>query len=196
MLGSEFLVSGNLISESFLGCLQSGLFSIINFLVVGFFLVGEGWSLNKSDGVLRSEFLVGGNLVSESFLSSLQSGLLGIINFLVVGLFLIRKTWGLNLNKSSSFWSGWGSGWSSSWSGISFWSISSWTSFSFSSSSSILGIVFLSILLSFGFFLGWSVSFSGLFFFFSWFSRSQLSIGAIGITIWLRNNLGDPLFMP
>ena len=169
MLGSEFLVGGNLIGESFLGCLQSGLFSIINFLVVGFFLVGEGWSLNKSDGVLRSEFLVGGNLVSESFLSSLQSGLLGIINFLVVGLFLIRKAWGLNLNKSSS---GWSSGWGSSWSGISFWSISSWTSFSFSSSSSILGIVFLSILLSFGFFLGWSVSFSSLFLFFSWFSRS------------------------
>lgn len=188
MLGSICLVSGDLIGKSFLSGLQSGLFGIINFLVVGFFLVGEGWSLNKSDGVFRSEFLVGGDLIGESFLGCLQSGLLGIINFLVVGLFLIRKTWGSNLNKSCGFWS-------SSWSGISFWS-SSWTGISFCGSCSILGIVFLSIRFLFFFFLGWSISFSGLFFFFSWFSRSQLSVSAIGITIWLRNNLGDPLLVP
>ena len=195
MLGSIFLVSGDLIGKSFLSGLQSGLFGIINYLVVGFFLVGEGWSLNKSDGVLRSEFLVGGNLIGESFLSCLQSSLLGIINYLVVGLFLIRKTWGSNLNKRCGFWCSWGSFWSSGWCGISFWS-SSWSGISFWGSCSILGIVFLSILLLFDFFLGWSISFSGFFLSFSWFSRSQLSVSTIGITIWLRNNLGDPVLVP
>jgi len=40
MLGSEFLVSGDLISESFLSGLESSLLGIVDFLVSSFFTVG------------------------------------------------------------------------------------------------------------------------------------------------------------
>lgn len=105
MSSSEFLVGGNLRSESGFSGVKSWLFLIINFFIFSFLLISKGWvsHLKEGDSMSMSVFLVGLDLGLKSSLGSMKSLLFLIIDNLVLSFLLISKRWISQLNKRKSF---------------------------------------------------------------------------------------------